>query len=115
MARSYLGYVALQKGDLWKAQEVFEQVVAEAPAEEAGEALVGLARVHQAQRNFGQAAHYYRKADQETGSGMLLGALIKVYLQRFFWFIIGGLLGVMAILLWRYLRVKPPEPMPQPS
>lgn len=114
-ADTYLGYVALQQGQLDEARKRFERVLAAAPPADTGEALVGMARVEQAQQHYEQAASFYHRAWRLTGSGMLLGAMIKVYLQRYFYLVILLLLAVMGALLYRYLRVKPPTPAPVPA
>jgi Tfp pilus assembly protein PilF len=110
-AQTFFGVSRLQRGDYDGAQKAFETLLAKAPEET--DARVGLARTFQARKEFGKAANEYRTAYHQTGNGMLLGALVKAYLQQYFLGIIALLLAAMAFLLWRYLNVKSPE-APEP-
>lgn len=116
-AQTYLGYVALQQGKLEAAEQTFKQVLEDAAPADTGEALVGLARVYQSRGEYAKSANHYRRAYKLTGSGMLLGAMVKVYLQRYFYLVIGLLLAVFGGLLWRYLgpRNAPTPPKAEPA
>lgn len=105
-AQTFLGVAHLQRGDYDGAQKDFEAVLAKHPDDV--DAHVNLARVFQAKKDFAGAAAQYRAAYHESGNGMLLGALVKVYLQRYYYLIVFVLLGAMGFLLWRYLDVKAP-------
>ncbi len=111
-ARTFFGVSRLQRGDYDGAQKSFEAVLAK-HADDV-DARVNLARVFQARKEFGKAAEQYRTAYHQSGNGMLLGALVKVYLQQYYYVIVFALLAAMGLLLWRYLNVKTPE-TPQPA
>lgn len=111
-AQTFYGVSRLQRGDYDGASKSFQAVLAKAPDDV--DARVNLARVYQARKQFALAAGEYRTAWHQSGNGMLLGALVKVYLQQYYYGIVFALLAAMGLLLWRYLNVKTPEP-PQPA
>lgn len=107
-----LGHLRQYRGDFDGAQVAFEKVLAAEPKDE--EARLALARLFQAKKDFSSAIVNYKVAYKESHSGMALGGLAKAYLQKYFLLVIGGLLAAMAVLLWRYLNVRVPQP-PTPA
>ena len=107
-----LGHLRQYRGDYDGAQAAFEKVLAAEPKDE--EARLALARLFQAKKDYGAAIVNYKAAYKQSHSGMALGGLAKAYLQKYFLLVIGGLLGAMGLLLWRYLNVRVPEP-PTPA
>lgn len=112
VARTFYGVSRMQRGDLDAAQKSFEEVLARDPNKV--DARVGLARTFQARKQHGKAVAQYRLAYAQDGGGMLFGALVKAYLQQYFYAIIFALLALMGLLLWQYLNVKVPEAPSRP-
>ncbi len=107
IARTLYGVARMQRGDLDTAQKSFEDVLARDPKKV--DARVRLARTFQARKQHGKAVEQFRLAYAQDRGGMLFGALVKAYLQQYFYAIIFALLVLMGLLLWRYLNVKVPE------
>lgn len=107
-----LGHLRQYRGDFAGAQVAFEKVLEAEPKDE--EARLALARLFQAKKDYSAAIVNYKQAYSQSHSGMALGGLAKAYLQKYFLVVIGTLLGLMALLLWRYLNVRVPEP-PTPA
>lgn len=107
-----LGHLRQYRGDFDGAQAAFEKVLAAEPKDE--EARLALARLFQAKKDYSAAIVNYKQAYSQSHSGMALGGLAKAYLQKYFLLVIGGLLAMMALLLWKYLNVRVPEP-PTPA
>ncbi len=108
-ARTFYGVARLQRGDLAAAEAAFQAVLAKSPEET--DARVGLARTFQAKKEFGKAIEQYRLARRQDGGGLLVGALAKAYLQKYFAGIVLLLLLAMGALLYKYLNVRvPPAP-----
>lgn len=105
-----LGHLRQYRGDFDGARVAFEAVLADSPDD--GEARLALAHLHTARRDFGAAIDQYRLAYDQTSSGMALAGLAKAYLSKYFFVVIGLLLGAMALLLWRYLNIRVPGPPP---
>lgn len=111
-AKVFYGVSRIQRGDFETAQRTFEEVLARDPKN--SDARVGLARTFQARKQHGKAVEQFRIAYAQDGGGMLFGALVKAYLQQYFYAIIFALLALMGLLLWKYLNVKVPEAPSRP-
>lgn len=111
-AKVFYGVSRIQRGDYETAQKTFEEVLARDPKKV--DARVGLARTFQARKQHGKAVEQYRLAYAQDGGGMLFGALVKAYLQQYFYAIIFALLVLMGLLLWKYLNVKVPDAASRP-
>lgn len=112
-ARTMLANTRLHRGALEEAEKDFEAVLALAP--KYPDARMGLARTYQARKEHGKALDLYKALYAEQGGGLLLGALAKAYLQKYFYLIIFGLMLAMGLLLWKYLNVRAPEPPTRPA
>ena len=107
-----LAMLRMQDGDLDGAQTILASLLAATPDDLQAKEL--LARIHAEKRDFTTAISLYSEVYAKQRRGMVLGALAKVYLQKYFFFVIFGLLAAMALLLWKYLNVRVPEP-PRPA